>query len=104
MASKGTGGKGGNVNAKEGKRGTGAGPRGRPTAGRIRRVRYGAMSAGHAAVLVMGLLVLGAGLYLLVANGSIFTGPAIALPIIGVILVFLGLAETFVADRRARRA
>lgn len=66
--------------------------------------RRGAMSAGHAAVLIMGFLVLGAGLYLLVANGSIFTGPAIALPIIGVILVFLGLAETFVADRRTRKA
>lgn len=71
---------------------------------RLRCARRGAMSVGHAAVLIMGLLVLGAGLYLLVANGSIFTGPAIALPIIGVILVFLGLAETFVADSRTRRA
>ena len=78
---------------------------GRPTApSRYRRGRRGTMSAGHAAVLIMGLLVLGAGLYLLVANGSIFSGPAIALPIIGVILVFLGLAETFVADSRTRRA
>ncbi|MCI4369464.1 MAG: hypothetical protein L3K09_07885 [Thermoplasmata archaeon] len=71
---------------------------------RPRYARRGAMSVGHAVVLIMGLLVLGAGLYLLVANGSIFTGPAIALPIIGVILVFLGLAETFVADSRTRRA
>jgi hypothetical protein len=62
------------------------------------------MSVGHAAVLIMGLLVLAAGLYLLIANGSIFTGPAIALPIIGVILVFLGLAETFVADARGHRS
>ena len=78
-----------------------------PTGGRsrrraLRRSRMG-MSAAHAAVLIMGLLVLAAGLYLLVANGSIFTGPAIALPIIGLILVFLGLAETFVSDSRARR-
>ena len=58
----------------------------------LHRSRMG-MSAAHAAVLIMGLLVLAAGLYLLVANGSIFTGPAIALPIIGLILVFLGLAD-----------
>ena len=68
----------------------------------LRRSRMG-MSAAHAAVLIMGLLVLAAGLYLLVANGSIFTGPAIALPIIGLILVFLGLAETFVSEGRPRR-
>jgi hypothetical protein len=68
----------------------------------LHRSRRG-MSAAHAAVLIMGLLVLAAGLYLLVANGSIFSGPAIALPIIGLILVFLGLAETFVSDSRARR-
>ena len=68
----------------------------------LHRSRMG-MSAAHAAVLIMGLLVLAAGLYLLVANGSIFAGPAIALPIIGLILVFLGLAETFVSDSRPRR-
>ena len=69
----------------------------------LRRSRMG-MSAAHAAVLITGLLVVAAGLYLLVANGSIFTGPSIALPIIGLILVFLGLAETFVSEGRPRRA
>ena len=76
--------------------------RGRGRRRALHRSRLG-MSAAHAAVLIMGLLVLAAGLYLLVADGSIFAGPAIALPIIGLILVFLGLAETFVSDSRARR-
>lgn len=77
-----------------------AADRTRPTG--LRRDRRG-MSTGHAAVLILGLVTIVAGLYFLVAFGTIFTGPAIAVPVIGLILVIVGLSETWIGEGRRTR-
>lgn len=60
------------------------------------RLRRRATSTAHWLVLIFGLVVVVLGFYLIIAayySGAVYA-PLITLPVIGVIMVVLGLAET----------
>ena len=61
-----------------------------------------AMSTGHLAVLVTGLFTVIAGVVLLLGNGSVFAPSEMVLTLLGAFLVFLGVSETFVEEKRER--
>ena len=59
------------------------------------------ISTAHLAVLITGLFTVIVGVVLLLGNGSVFAPSEIVLTLLGAFLVFLGVAETFVEERRA---
>ena len=59
------------------------------------------ISTAHLAVLITGLFTTIVGVVLLLGNGSVFAPSEIVLTLLGAFLVFLGVAETFVEERRA---
>ncbi len=59
------------------------------------------ISTAHLAVLITGLFTTVSGVVLLLGNGSVFAPSEIVLTLLGAFLVFLGVAETFVEERRA---
>ena len=59
------------------------------------------ISTAHLAVLITGLFTTVSGVVLLLGNGSVFAPSEIVLTLLGAFLVLLGVAETFVEERRA---
>ena len=67
---------------------------------RWRIVGQRGISTAHLAVLITGLFTIIAGVVLLLGNGSVFAPSEIVLTLLGAFLVFLGVAETFVEEKR----
>ena len=70
---------------------------------RWRRGGTRGISTGHLAVLITGLFTVIAGVVLMLGNGSVFAPSEMVLTLLGAFLVFLGVAETFVEEKRGHR-